>query len=897
MGYLLCGSGDSLNKFRLKLQKNFEYMESISLVQGLLRVGPGQGLEQLRAIYSKNVELINLTLGTQFPEVNDGTMLPEFRCRANELFGLPCGIGGSSSPGASSQGDLVGALESGVSKEMEMQLMGLGDPVVSHASEILAPDHEGIYRSFSPDEPVWEGARVVRNEQVYSEDVSAVYPSYGASGVTRTLIPSRGEDGEDITEIEFEDGNSSARLLLYPRPAPFLCMSFKARAVDTPTTINLQAGNAQSSLVDLSLEWQWFSISGDGSGEVYVRTIASGSENIYITKMQVEGVPAIDSPPSEYIKTEAAPVQKTFSTTNGNSVLDNVVTEGDGVPLAPPPRMKSQQEATNNINWSKNLTEWAESGVDVVALNEVGLDGVPDSVCTLTDDNASGYEFVTSSTIVPADVFITLKAWIKKDDVDTRFPCIDFSGSHGVFLNTKTGDIIARSGQTPDRGFIVIDSGDWWIVIYSSTNTSATPRVFPAGSSNWDGNLGTSAVGLCIVGNVELHNDKTIDQVKNLGPIFTESTAVSTDKTVYQYNELNIVNSAGGLYLEVETDTSQLICGSFLSYGLGAELVVNGAFNENVDDWVLSGNSFTWNPLEAGDLNAASSAGSYQAFATEVGKEYTAKGETLFAITTHAIRISDGAAPSTAIVSTPIVDVPTKHIATFTAIGTTSNIYMRHSEVGTTTWDNMSVRELFANQNFSLQDTSANIASMPGVEGVVNKVGLRWSKDLSLMSINVNGAWSGDEPYGGSLGDLEIFKDQVAPGTIRNIKTHSGDYETLKELVDQDIGDSYILVPALDALGANNPGYSAGALGSMSPLDLEGLEIKTFGSFGQNWLRVDLGFEGKEIFGSTLRVAIGTEWVTLDESGPDYSYGGFFANVRDLLAQNIGLPLEVRFEV
>ena len=61
-----------------------------------------------------------------------------------------------------------------------------------------------------------------------------------------------------------------------------------------------------------------------------------------------------------------------------------------------------------------------------------------------------------------------------------------------------------------------------------------------------------SATGSIVVGQTEVHLNKTIAEVRGLPPIFTTTAAVSTDATVYTFDDENHSDSAGVYYIEAE---------------------------------------------------------------------------------------------------------------------------------------------------------------------------------------------------------------------------------------------------------------------------------------------------------------------------------------------------------
>ena len=118
--------------------------------------------------------------------------------------------------------------------------------------------------------------------------------------------------------------------------------------------------------------------------------------------------------PSEYIKTEAASVQKVFPTTNGNTIASNVVTEASGIPLDPLPQVVDQGALTNSQIYSNDLTtiEWTATDVTVGDQDVDGITGEPNTACTLTATAANGT--VIANAVTKASATQATKWYLKR---------------------------------------------------------------------------------------------------------------------------------------------------------------------------------------------------------------------------------------------------------------------------------------------------------------------------------------------------------------------------------------------------------------------------------------------------------------------------------------------------
>ena len=186
------------------------------------------------------------------------------------------------------------------------------------------------------------------------------------------------------------------------------------------------------------------------------------------------------------------------------------------------------------------------------------MNGVPNSACLVEDPNASAASEVSSQSLTLASgKRFTTKIWVKKDNDETRFPEFSFdSGTHRYFvqLNTQTGASAVRfdSGGV-GNAHEVVDDGDWWVMILTAENWPGATygfKIWPAKGATLGGN-NSNATGSIIVGNAEVYENKTIAEVRDLGPIFTTSAEASTDRTAYSFDLGNMDLDIGAMYGEV----------------------------------------------------------------------------------------------------------------------------------------------------------------------------------------------------------------------------------------------------------------------------------------------------------------------------------------------------------
>lgn len=220
---------------------------------------------------------------------------------------------------------------------------------------------------------------------------------------------------------------------------------------------------------------------------------------------------------------------------------------------------------TNEIPFSSDLTDpaWDETGTAVAAFDAVGLEGAANTASTLTDDDGAAFEFVLENITIPDDSnSIVCRVFLKKDEDETRFPEIRLRLVNGTEqniayqINTKTGADNVRISTGSVNSEVNLQ-GDWWELLIEVTNNSTgnisgQVIIYPARATSL-GELTNSATGSIIVGNVELHLNKTIAQVRGSTPIFTSGSTVSVDATDLSFDDANHADLEGAYFCEVKS--------------------------------------------------------------------------------------------------------------------------------------------------------------------------------------------------------------------------------------------------------------------------------------------------------------------------------------------------------
>lgn len=217
---------------------------------------------------------------------------------------------------------------------------------------------------------------------------------------------------------------------------------------------------------------------------------------------------------------------------------------------------------TNSCLQSNDQTiTWQNTTPATITKDQVGLTGEPNTACLIVDDDGvASTEPVQQIFTIPSDTNThTVAVYIKKDDDETRFPAI-LVGTVGANyyrtqINTKTGALATpNSAGSPTIAREAVDVGDWWKLCISWTNITQTDFQIWIEAANGSvfGAEDGAATGSCIIGNVELYLNKAIAQVRDLPPIFTTTTAVTTAKTNYTFDEANHDDTKGIWSLEAK---------------------------------------------------------------------------------------------------------------------------------------------------------------------------------------------------------------------------------------------------------------------------------------------------------------------------------------------------------
>ncbi len=349
----------------------------------------------------------------------------------------------------------------------------------------LVPDHEGIWRGVKQNASRHYGARLVIN-----------------------LIPSAGTGSASLAVSSAKTMTLAAGTYTFSMGAGTGTATFSGTGGATGT---LTANATNRTAVTKTISAGTFIVTASVATLVDLQTEEGSSASEYVSI----GVLSAPFPNN----TDG---QKSFSTENGNTVTDNVVTAGVGAAISPSVLKGLMMEgaATNLITQPRDMTSaaWTKVNGTINTLNQTGIDGQPNSATYLEDDDATSYESATLNVTVTSGQTNTLSFFIKKDTVGkaTRFFSARIAYTGGTttnldfFLDTATGetndDVLVGAGTIDSFGAVLV--GDFWhcylVTTQSGGNTNANIQIYPASGKTTLDNAGytVAATGSVVIDGV-----------------------------------------------------------------------------------------------------------------------------------------------------------------------------------------------------------------------------------------------------------------------------------------------------------------------------------------------------------------------------------------------------------
>ena len=276
------------------------------------------------------------------------------------------------------------------------QFLGQGLPAFVTPADMHLPDFEGVYREVEQNTAPWYGGRVVYNASPDSENLENVVGADNGWSTSATITVTPGQPdpvgGNSAFRISADAANGTirgSRAALVDNQT--IRSSWWVRRVTGSGTITMYTGKNGTERPDVtsSIDGTWKRITvqpveASPNSSSFGLVIATSGDVIDVWRPQLDVLSgAVNDSPSEYVASSTDRLvlnQETFDNLNGNTVLNNVVTEAVGAPLDPVPSLYAAPAATNGMWPSRDLTsQWITRGTATSAYDQVGITGEPNT--------------------------------------------------------------------------------------------------------------------------------------------------------------------------------------------------------------------------------------------------------------------------------------------------------------------------------------------------------------------------------------------------------------------------------------------------------------------------------------------------------------------------------------
>jgi len=256
-----------------------------------------------------------------------------------------------------------------------------------------------------------------------------------------------------------------------------------------------------------------------------------------------------------------------FNTTNGNSVIDNVITEGTGDPIRPVTGLLKEPESTNVINTTSNILTaggaWSPSGASSIASTEL-IAGKPafEIKSTVSGTNVVHEIYSTNLLAVADGGFGAASCSFAKKTGDALFGYMIVWDSGGTFycgatVNLATGEVfeLADTGTTiliVPNSAKVTEVAEGWRLSFAVEGSETDPtKYYDVGfSDSEDSPLATYTNGqsLGFINHPQFEED-TVFATSYIETV--DGTDVTRDADTLEFDIANLLNAQGTIYIEV----------------------------------------------------------------------------------------------------------------------------------------------------------------------------------------------------------------------------------------------------------------------------------------------------------------------------------------------------------
>lgn len=290
---------------------------------------------------------------------------------------------------------------------------------------------------------------------------------------------------------------------------------------------------------------------------------------------------------------------------DSNNVLQYT---GDNVAAFEALGLRVERQATNLLAAAnyRDLTTWSFDVTDAtVTKDQVGIDGVANTACLLTDASATGYSNKQITVTIANDsTSYNVVTYIKKDSDTTRYVGLRLSFTVGTtplnqhsMINTSTGAITTYSASS---GSHFVDSvGNWWRVTQilannSTGNTTLRLNAYPAAGTVW-GTAAVAATGSAVFDWFTVatgaHDQSPVVGGATRYASFIYRPWINEVRNFWLYLDFSFLYSAGALSVSfmypfgIRKDASNYVWARFATGGTGTLRIesANSGVTQNAD--------------------------------------------------------------------------------------------------------------------------------------------------------------------------------------------------------------------------------------------------------------------------------------------------------------------------
>lgn len=474
--------------------------------------------------------------------------------------------------------------------------VGVGDVDTLRTAVINVPDMDGVYKEIPSGQIAYPGARTIPYVGLNSEDFED--PAWVATAELKFNQPDP-HGGLKAVNLIFSAAYQSIKHLIGALYAGDTgTMQLYAKAVSGNPRVVIWDNNTGFGQIVLELteEWQLF------ANPTTQEDNKSGEFKISVLNFDFIGEVSIAFPcyavtdgPMEYAVTQDDGITVRYANANGNTMdVNNIVTEGTGALLDPIPYALVAPAATNHILGSKDVSRspWLQGSVSY-GDDYDGIDGSIGTVRELLDSDATSAANYQQIPAFPYNIANT-RFYIRRNNSNNQrsYFRLRFYGTlnqdYAFYFRSDTGVITPASGVGTTLVTLEDIGGvDWWKVsarqVDTNSNSGYWVQMYPA-------DLTPESTGSLIVGQVDVFNYRTLEQVHAMPPIYTTSVTAFRDKDAIALDSANLLQASGTISFELDQPANTANSGvisTFLGRGSGIYRFTDGV--SAVDSGVLSG--------------------------------------------------------------------------------------------------------------------------------------------------------------------------------------------------------------------------------------------------------------------------------------------------------------------